>query len=58
MDDEMNEGILFLNPGSVVLPRNTKEKTYAIITAETDELEVIYLEVSTGDALIRQTFNR
>ena len=46
----MNEGILFLNPGSVVLPRNTKEKTYAIITAETDELEVIYLEVSTGDA--------
>ena len=55
---EMNEGILFLNPGSVVLPRNTKEKTYAIITAETDELEVIYLEVSTGDALIRQTFNR
>ena len=47
-----------INPGSVVLPRNTKEKTYAIITAETDELEVILFRGKPGDALIRQTFNR
>lgn len=55
---EMTEGILFLNPGSVVLPRNTKEKTYAIITIASDELDVAYLEVSTGDALIRKKFTR
>lgn len=55
---EMNEGVLFLNPGSVLLPRNTKEKTYATITIAPHELEVVYVEVSTGETLIRKKFSR
>ncbi|MDE5976949.1 MAG: metallophosphoesterase [Turicibacter sp.] len=55
---EMDEGILFLNPGSITLPRNTKEKTYALITTHPGQLEVTYFEVNSGKALIQQTFNR
>ena len=55
---EMNDGILFLNPGSLVLPRNTREKTYAKITLNSHEVEIEYLEVSTGERLIHQKFNR
>ncbi len=55
---EMIEGILFMNPGSLSFPRNTKEKTYAIITVSADAFEIVYLEGSTGETLIRQTFKR
>ncbi|CUP46382.1 Putative metallophosphoesterase MG207 homolog [Turicibacter sanguinis] len=55
---EMNDGILFVNPGSLVLPRNTREKTYATITLNSHEVEIEYLEVGTGERLIYQKFNR
>lgn len=55
---EMIEGILFMNPGNLSFPQNTREKTYAIITVSDRAFEVAYLEGGTGETLIRQTFKR
>lgn len=55
---EMDEGILFLNPGSVLLPRNTKEKTYVILTIAPHELQVDYMEVGTGKTLMTKKISR
>ncbi|MGM9988598.1 MAG: metallophosphoesterase family protein [Bacillaceae bacterium] len=43
---ELVEGILFLNPGSILLPRLRREKTYAILHIEGKEVTVVFHEVS------------
>jgi putative phosphoesterase len=39
------EGMLFINPGSIRLPRGSIEKTYAILTVDQDEAEVHFYEM-------------
>ncbi|MCA1057842.1 metallophosphoesterase [Rossellomorea aquimaris] len=40
---ELNNGILFLNPGSILLPRGRSERTYALVNAEEQEINVTFL---------------
>lgn len=39
---EMREGILFINPGSLLQPRGRKEKSYAIAENSGDSWEVLF----------------
>ncbi|MBS4199854.1 metallophosphoesterase [Bacillus sp. FJAT-49732] len=39
---EMIDGTIYLNPGSILLPRGGNEKTYAIITKENSVITVQY----------------
>ncbi|CUM98359.1 MULTISPECIES: metallophosphoesterase [Turicibacter] len=55
---EMVDGILFMNPGSVVLPRNTKEKTYALLEISETSFELSYHEVQSGKVLVKESFKR
>ncbi|MGL4337668.1 MAG: YfcE family phosphodiesterase [Turicibacter sp.] len=50
---EVVDGIAYINPGSVVLPRNTREKTYAILTIE-QNITVSFVEVSTGECILQK----
>ncbi len=52
---ELIDQTLYLNPGSVLLPRNTREKTYARVTFG-DEVIVEFLVVETGAVLSTHTF--
>ena len=54
----MVDGILFMNPGSVVLPRNTKEKTYALLEISETSFELSYHEVQSGKVLVKESFKR
>ncbi|GGE76170.1 metallophosphoesterase [Priestia taiwanensis] len=40
---EMIDGILFVNPGSILLPRLYKEKTYALIEKDNEQMTVRFL---------------
>jgi uncharacterized protein len=40
---ELNSGTLFLNPGSILLPRGRRERTYALVEANDQEIKVIFL---------------
>ncbi|MGG1632372.1 metallophosphoesterase family protein [Rossellomorea sp. NRS-1567] len=40
---EMNNGTLFLNPGSILLPRGRRERTYALVEASDQEIKVTFL---------------
>ncbi|SFB16647.1 MULTISPECIES: metallophosphoesterase [unclassified Bacillus (in: firmicutes)] len=42
---EMIEGILFINPGSILLPRKRIEKTYVLLEVENDKAIVKIFEV-------------
>ncbi|UOE75581.1 metallophosphoesterase family protein [Parageobacillus thermoglucosidasius] len=42
---ELIDGILFINPGSILLPRTRKEKTYALLQIEDGEATVRFYEV-------------
>lgn len=55
---EMVDGILFINPGSVVLPRNTKEKTYALLDINEASFELTFYEVQSGKVLAEKSFKR
>ncbi|NMH69921.1 metallophosphoesterase [Bacillus sp. RO3] len=39
---EWNNGTLFLNPGSILLPRGRRERTYAIVETEGQQIKVIF----------------
>ncbi|MCP3741261.1 metallophosphoesterase [Rossellomorea sp. BNER] len=41
---EMMEGTLFLNPGSILLPRGRREKTYALVEVENSKVIVRFLD--------------
>ncbi|HAX73269.1 MAG TPA: YfcE family phosphodiesterase [Firmicutes bacterium] len=53
---ELVNNTLFLNPGSVVLPRNTREKTYIVLTLE-EEVKVQFLEVSSGTCILQKHYS-
>ncbi|MBM7584870.1 putative phosphoesterase [Bacillus pakistanensis] len=40
---EMMDGTLFLNPGSILLPRGRREKTYALVEVESSRVYVRFL---------------
>lgn len=40
---ELNNGILFVNPGSILLPRGRSERTYALVEAQDQEVKVTFL---------------
>jgi len=48
---EMIKHILFINPGSVTFPRNTREKTYATLTIAKEKLIVNILQTDHGKVL-------
>ncbi|MGE6259594.1 metallophosphoesterase family protein [Heyndrickxia sporothermodurans] len=54
---EMIKGILFLNPGSLFMPRGRKEKTYAIVEKKNDSITTKFY-TNTHEELVelRQTF--
>ena len=39
---EMVDGILFINPGSILLPRMTKDQSYVILECSEDDYSVLY----------------
>ena len=41
---ELVDDVLFVNPGSLRLPRGRKEKTYAVIEAEADSYTIQFLD--------------
>ncbi|MTH52932.1 YfcE family phosphodiesterase [Bacillus mangrovi] len=43
---EMNDGILFINPGSLRLPRTRRERTYAIVELTDSEATVMFYDFS------------
>ncbi|MBN8191170.1 metallophosphoesterase [Bacillus sp. NTK074B] len=40
---ELNNGILFLNPGSILLPRGRSERTYALVETQEQGIKVTFL---------------
>lgn len=45
---EMSDGILFINPGSIRLPRGRKEKTYVILEARGMDVTLDVYDLSNG----------
>jgi putative phosphoesterase len=45
---EYRDGVLFINPGSIRMPRHRPDKTYAILEVEQDRYSVDFLDVN-GD---------
>ncbi|QHN50059.1 metallophosphoesterase [Geobacillus stearothermophilus] len=43
---EQIEGVLFINPGSIALPRGRKERTYAVLTIGGGRVHVQFYEVN------------
>ncbi|WP_027409508.1 metallophosphoesterase family protein [Anoxybacteroides tepidamans] len=43
---EMIDGILFINPGSILLPRLRKEKTYALLHIDSGQATVQFYDIS------------
>ncbi|MBN8250610.1 metallophosphoesterase [Priestia flexa] len=43
---EVMDGVLFINPGSILLPRMRKERTYAILEVEDNEATVQFYDIS------------
>jgi putative phosphoesterase len=54
---EMLEGKLFINPGSIELPRMTRDKTYAILVAE-ETLFFVHYYNEKGEKLSSHTFDK
>jgi putative phosphoesterase len=43
---EMINGVLFINPGSIVLPRMRKEKTYALLQIDNEKATVQFYDIN------------
>ncbi|GAD12035.1 phosphodiesterase [Geobacillus kaustophilus GBlys] len=55
---EQIDGLLFINPGSIALPRGRKEKTYAVLTVDSGRAHVQFYEVDGQPILkMEQTFS-
>jgi len=52
---EVIDGILFVNPGSILMPRMRNEKTYAIIDNEGKVAKVTFYTID-GNVLLESTF--
>lgn len=54
---EKIKGCLFINPGSIRLPRGRKEKTYVRLTwDQTKQFKVEFLDVKTGTTINNMTY--
>jgi predicted phosphodiesterase len=42
----MINGVLFINPGSIVLPRVRKEKTYALLQIDNEKATVQFYDIN------------
>lgn len=56
----MEQGVLFINPGSMRLPRKPKEQTYVICDITDTEVEVSFYERVSGEKLtdLSRTYSR
>ncbi|TDQ39189.1 metallophosphoesterase family protein [Aureibacillus halotolerans] len=52
-----NEGILVLNPGSVRLPRQRVEATYALLERKDNAVEISFLEFNTGKLVFKENWS-
>jgi putative phosphoesterase len=52
---EVVDGVLFINPGSILLPRSRQEKTYALLEIENKTATVTFREMN-GTEVAKQTF--
>ncbi|MEG9297045.1 metallophosphoesterase [Mangrovibacillus sp. Mu-81] len=52
---EMDNGTLFLNPGSILLPRGRSERTYAIVDTTEEMIKVRFL-THEHEVLVEQEF--
>ncbi|NQD65087.1 metallophosphoesterase [Bacillus haikouensis] len=52
---EMDRGTLFLNPGSILLPRGRSERTYAIVDTSEEMINVQFL-THEHEVLVEQEF--
>ncbi|MGJ7920511.1 metallophosphoesterase family protein [Neobacillus sp. LXY-4] len=54
---EMIDGMLFINPGSIRLPRGRKERSYCVLEFKEDEVEILVYDLQKGEiAELRQRF--
>ena len=54
---EMLDGILFINPGSLLKPRGRKEKSFAVIDIKADQFQVDFL-TDDNEIISSHTFTR
>ncbi|MFB6467942.1 metallophosphoesterase family protein [Cytobacillus sp. Hz8] len=55
---EMLKGILFLNPGSICLPRGRRERTYIILAVKENAYDIQVFDFDQGELQeLRQTFS-
>ena len=54
---EMVDGTLFVNPGSILLPRMTRDQTYVIIESTNDDFSVLYYN-EKGEVLNSFSFKK
>ncbi|KEK26401.1 metallophosphoesterase [Bacillus gaemokensis] len=54
---ELVKGILFINPGSILLPRARTEKTFALLEMDGNEMKVRF-ETLDGQVVEQETFQR
>lgn len=54
---EMIDGILYINPGSLLKPRGRKEKSFAVIEIETEQFRVDFL-TDDNEKISTHTFTR
>ncbi|MCP8967347.1 metallophosphoesterase family protein [Ectobacillus ponti] len=53
---EVINGVLLLNPGSILLPRGRKEKTYALLECKNGVIQVQFRELN-GNVVAQQEFS-
>ena len=58
VDARMIAGTLFINPGSTLFPRNTRQPTYASLAIYEHLYEVEILDVSSSKAILTYQFDR
>ncbi|MBB5324611.1 hypothetical protein HNQ34_001708 [Anoxybacillus tepidamans] len=49
---EMINGVLFINPGSILLPRMRKERTYALLQIENGQATVQFYDIIDGQEVL------
>ena len=52
---EIIDDILFINPGSILLPRSRREKTFALLEIQESEIEIRFLTLD-GSIIAEKTF--
>ncbi|MDG4655336.1 metallophosphoesterase [Ectobacillus antri] len=55
MGAELIEDVLLINPGSILLPRGRRERTYALLDVQNKQATVIFYELS-GKEVAKESF--